>query len=131
MASPDQERLDAISESVVRMIKRQDELESRVRQLESAAVFKVAPQATSPPQPPPLPKPEFAAQPGSSGFLGLGPPALPIVTPPTPPPFQAIGLDAPPPAPEAAPKFEAQPHLKTQPHLETQVGLNWINRIAV
>jgi uncharacterized membrane protein len=149
MASPDQERLDAISESVVRMIKRQDELESRVRQLESAALLKAAPQAaTSGPSvqlahPPPLPKPEFAAQPGSSGSLGLGPQATPAVTPPSPSPIplptQADAIAAPPsgaappPMPPLvdAPRLEAKPRLKTQPELETQVGLNWINRIAV
>jgi hypothetical protein len=135
MASPDQERLDALSESVVRMIRRQEELESRVGQLESAAALKAAAKAAEPWQPgslahpPPLPKfetAEFGARPG------FGPPALPTVTPSRPSPVpsatQAESMAAP---PVPAPQLETQPHLKTQPHLETQVGLNWVNRIAV
>jgi hypothetical protein len=49
MTPPDQERLDGISESLVRLLRRQDELESRVRQLESTAAVKAAPQATAGP----------------------------------------------------------------------------------
>src|SRR5580704_4072371 len=134
MSSPDQEHLDAISGSLIRLQRRQDELESRVRQLESA--LRVSTQAASPAVPPPLPGADFAAQPGSPG-----PPTLPTITPPAPSPIYVdIGADihadigaesttAPPPMP--AMQMEVQPHLKTQPELETQVGLNWINRVAV
>ena len=129
MASPDQERLDAISESVVRMIKRQDELESRVRHLEYTALLKAAPQAAAalgqPAQPPPLPKSEFAAQPE------FGPPPIPPAAPTSPLPIGAEAVAAPPSASVPAGQLETQPLLDARSELETKVGLNWINRIAV
>jgi len=68
MSSPDQERLDAISEALARLLTRQDEIEERLRRLESR-------------QPPPVPKavppPLPVARP-----VHIGPP--PIAAPPLP-----------------------------------------------
>ena len=102
MRTPEQERLDAISEALARLIKRQDDLEARFRQIEAMAGFKTAapppaaepiapPVAAMPPRPPPLPPP--------------GPPPAAVQQPPPPPP--------------------------PEPAHETQLGLNWINHIAV
>ena len=85
MTPPDQERLDAISEALARLLRHQDDLESRLQRLESAAGFEDQWTAPSPVHPPPLPHAE----------------ALP-------PPV--VVLPAPPPMPEPVPT----PALETQ-----------------
>jgi uncharacterized membrane protein len=101
---PEDERLEAISEALARLLRRQDErqqeIEARFARIEAAlGIHAVAPPvvATPPPIPPPLPLP------------------MPEVPPP------AIRYQPPPPSPPPPP---------TQ-GLETRIGLNWINIIGV
>lgn len=104
---PDDERLEAISEALARLIRRQDErqqeIEARFARLESAlGIRPVAPPVVAPPvvhapvvsAPPPMPPPMQEA----------APPPMPAAQPPLPPPPQA---------------------------LESRIGLNWINIIGV
>jgi Predicted membrane protein (DUF2339) len=57
MSSPEQERLDAISESLLRLLKRQDELEARLRRLEGDENHRENPPRTPPPVPVARPAP--------------------------------------------------------------------------
>lgn len=68
MSSPDQERLEAIAETLVRILKRQDELDARLRRLEAGEAPPV-----HQPAPPPLPA---ATRPA------LAPPIVAFVAPP-------------------------------------------------
>ena len=108
MSTPDQERLAAIEEALSRILRRQDELEGRFRQLEWTSGYKTQP--APPVSPPPEPKP----RPAEAPVAHPGPPPLP-----PPLPARPAGLASLPPPPAS------------QPALETQVGLNWVNRIAV
>jgi uncharacterized membrane protein len=100
---PEDERLEAISEALARMLRRQDErqqeIEARFARIEAAlGIHAVAsPVATPPPIPPPLPLP------------------MPEVAPP-PIQYQPPMLPTPPPP---------------APGIETRIGLNWINIIGV
>jgi uncharacterized membrane protein len=105
---PEDERLEAISEALARLIRRQDELEARFMRMEAGAgVQPVSPPVVSPivsgPPPIPPPLPEFVPPPISF----------------QPPPFVAPEPQPPPPAPMPGPA------------LETRIGLNWINIIGV
>src|ERR1700735_2576027 len=114
MPSPENDRMEALSEANVRLLKRVDQIEARLAQLErlqpSAAVAGF-PQA-EPPE------------------ITQAPPPLPVSTAPevqTPAPEPWIG--------DAVPAFAlaAEPAIATatpQP-LETRMGLTWINRIGV
>ena len=62
MSLPDEQRLDALREALVRVIKRQDELEERLRKLERVA----NPEPIPVPKPPPLPEPVNRPQPTHS-----------------------------------------------------------------
>src|SRR5690242_21914339 len=101
MSSPDQERMDTISDALARMIKRQQELESRIQLLELMSGFKTpAPQS---PAPAPAPKPPPMV-------------ATPIVaTPPQAPPSPS----EPPPMPVFAHQPPPIPIPQPEPHLET------------
>jgi uncharacterized membrane protein len=98
---PDDERLEAISEALARLIRRQDEqqqeIEARFARLEAALRIQAA--APVLPTPPPIPTP--AAPPIQ---LEHSPPPLPAAMPPPPLP---------------------------PPDLEARIGLNWINIIGV
>lgn len=107
---PDDERLEAISEALARLIRRQDErqqeIETRFARIEAAlGIHAAAPPivATPPPMPPPLPP-----------QLQMPRPEVP------PPPIQYVPRNEPP----------AAPPLPT-PGLEARIGLNWINIIGV
>src|SRR5579863_5169818 len=72
MPSPDSERLDALSEAFVRLLKRVDQMEERLARMDPAAAPVAAPvlPLRPPPLPPPLPPPI--------------PPSLPHPPPPKP-----------------------------------------------
>jgi uncharacterized membrane protein len=98
---PEDERLEAISEALARLLRRQDEIETRFARMEAAMGIHTAlpPVPSTPPQmPPPIP------QSAPSAIL-YQPPPFPNTEPP------------PPPIPS--------------PALETRIGLNWINIIGV
>jgi uncharacterized membrane protein len=57
---PEDERLEAISEALVRLLRRQDEIENRFARMEAAMGIRAVPPpvvSTPPPMPPPLPPP--------------------------------------------------------------------------
>lgn len=104
MPSPEQERLESLTESIVQLIRRQNDLEQRLALLEGQ-------------RPPPQPQPSTAAARET---------ALPPITAPRP-------LDAPAPGPPAAATSPATPLAQTTGTvaLETKVGLTLINRVGV
>jgi uncharacterized membrane protein len=113
-ASPERERMDAISGALGRLAKRQDEivqrqeeLDQRLLRIESAVGL-----AASPP-PATVPKPEPAAT------------TLPL--PLTPPPLPRT----PPPLPQEIPSVSPDVNTSLEPALETTFGLGWLNRVAV
>lgn len=100
---PDDERLEAISEVLAKLLRRQDEMETRLLRMEATAGIHPAAPPIIPSRPPAPP----------SVSAGMSPPPLPppMMTPPVssqPPPFA-----------------------KPAPALETRIGLNWINIIGV
>jgi uncharacterized membrane protein len=112
---PDDERIEAISEALARLIRRQDEyqeqIDARFARIEAAMGLHAAPPpVVSPPAPQPPPIPSFM------------PSSMPSITPSTtaPPPL---------PDPEPAPPlpFVSEPAAA----LETRIGLNWINIAGV
>ncbi len=135
MTPPDQERLDAMSEALARLVREQRELESRIRFLESQAGF--VPQRINEARqhgalsavPPPLT--DHSPQPAINE-------ARPSESAPSPPPLHD---HSPQPAIKearqhgarstAADEAHSAPPPLPEPELETQVGLTWINRIAV
>lgn len=106
---PEDERLEAISEALARLIRRQDErqqeIDARFARIEAALGIHAVTSpvvATAPPMPPPIPPPVREA----------APPPIQYQPPPMPP------VEAPrPPLPS--------------PGLEARIGLNWINIIGV
>src|SRR5271154_2946051 len=105
---PEDERLEAISEALARLLRRQDdrqeEIEARFARIEAALGIHATPPpaiATPPPIPPPVPP--------------TVPPPIQYHSPPMPTPATT---DAPSPPPLAVPA------------LETRIGLNWINIIG-
>src|SRR5579864_5707860 len=107
--------MDALSDAIVRLLRRQDETDRRLARIEGALGVGAAPPQPSEPEqaPPPV---EIAAEPGQTG-----PPALDQATlvPATP------ALETPPPLPPPRPPEPDQPR-----EFETQVGLTWISRIG-
>jgi uncharacterized membrane protein len=106
---PEDERLEAISEALARLLRRQDErqqeIDARFARIEAALGIHAAPPpvvSTPPPIPPPLP-----------ASVPYQPPPMPMATP----------RSQPPPPPPVAPL--------PQPGLEARIGLNWINIIGV
>ncbi|MGA3202644.1 MAG: hypothetical protein ABSF12_09130 [Bryobacteraceae bacterium] len=101
---PDDERLEAISEALARLLRRQDEyqqqVDGRFARLEAAAGISSAPRVVSTPAPKPPPIP--------STTTSAAPPPIP---------FQEA---TPPPA--SVPKPAAV--------LETRIGLNWFNIVG-
>src|SRR5580704_2321431 len=101
---PDDERLEAISEALARLIRRQDErqqeMETRFARIEAAlGIHAVAAPVVA--TPPPIPAP-------------------------APPPIE----NQPPPVPSYEPPPVASPP-PPSPGLEAKIGLNWINIIGV
>jgi uncharacterized membrane protein len=108
---PEDERLEAISEALARLIRRQDErqqeIDARFSRIEAAlGIHATAPPVVSTPPPMPPPVPVFAPTP-----VHYEPPPVPLYEAPLPPPV-----------PAAAPPA---------PGLEARIGLNWINIIGV
>ncbi len=117
MPAGDSERMDALTEAIVRLLRRVDQMDARLANLERGQAVvasserpQTAPQV-SPVAPPPLSPPPASAEPE-------GP--LPSEEPGTvsPVPTFALNADSP-----------AEP--REQPRLETRLGLTWINRIGV
>ncbi len=111
---PEDERLEAISEALARLIRRQDErqqeLDARFARIEAALGMHAVAQpivAAPPPIPPTAPSVPPPIQ--------YQPPPEPIYQPPPPPP--------PPPLPA--------PPVPSRQALESRIGLNWINIIGV
>ena len=101
--------MDALTQANLRLLKRLDELESRLARLEGRAA---APVAGSPPDTTPeAPRQEQPWEPA--------PPPTPVETLPDIPPERSFAPAAPPAAP--APRH---------PSVETSLGLNWLNRIG-
>jgi hypothetical protein len=101
MADPHWERMDALSGAIARLLKRIDEIDSRLLRIEAELRLERAPT----PEPPVVeesPAPELPAS---------EPP------PPQPPPSKPEPVDA---APPPSPK----------PQLETRIGLAWANRVG-
>src|SRR5882724_2384769 len=113
MTPSEQERIDVISKALAHMLRRQEELESRIRFLESTSGFKApAParspfpaEATHPHTPPPLPTP-VVVQRAEQGAEHPAPPPLPPTVPPSIGELIPVGV----------------PPVAETPELETQVG---------
>ena len=101
-ASPDRERMDAISGALARMVQRQNELDQRLLRIEAAAGLAPAP-------PPATAEPEPVA-------AAIEPPPLPRT---------------PPPLPQEIPWVPPDLNRASEPALETTFGLGWLNRVAV
>ncbi|MCL4401314.1 MAG: DUF2339 domain-containing protein [Acidobacteria bacterium] len=106
MDSRDQERMDALTEAILRQRKRQDEVERRLARIEEALGLKPAPEPAAAPGIPPAPE---AAAPPQPAFETPVDAAQPPVTEPP-----AATVQTPP-----------------RPAFETRIGLTWINRIGV
>ena len=109
-ASPDRERMDAISGALARMVQRQDQLAQRLLRIEAAVGLAAAQPLTTTPESEPASKP------------AIGPPPLPLR--PSPP-------RTPPPLPQAIPWISPEVNAAPEPTLETTFGLGWLNRVAV
>jgi uncharacterized membrane protein len=99
---PEDERLDAISEALARLLRRQDEIESRFARMEAAMGIRTSP-------------------PPAVSHVSVSPPPIPPPLPASPPPIQSQPYQAAVPPPPPVPS----------PALETRIGLNWINIIGV
>lgn len=119
MSSPNEQRMDALTEAIVRLLKRVDQLESRLARLEGVQPVAdsqpleetVGPQRPSP-TPPPLPQRSAPIE-EPARVSGPQTPAIPSA----------------PPAPSTRPDVPAEAPETQQ--LETWMGLTWINRIGV
>ena len=101
MPSEEQERMDALSEAILRLLKRQEQTERRLARIETAlGIFDAAPQVEQPRQP------EMQAP-------------APAEPPAVPPPTQAV---------EPVQRTAAESDRPRE--FETQVGLTWISRIG-
>lgn len=115
MPNPEQERMDALSEAIRRVLRRMDAIETRLTHLEAASWAGELPkkEPIPPPAPPPLVQLETPpVEPPPVEIPAAEPPAPPL-TPVMPPPQETV---PPEPAPQA---------------FETRMGLTWINRIGV
>jgi uncharacterized membrane protein len=115
MHSDEQERMDALSGAIVRLLRRQDDTDRRLAHIETALGITAAvppvvrqPEPAPPAEPPQEPPPPVAAEPPT---VAEQPAPLPSTDQPAPlPPLAA--------APDRPREFE------------TQVGLTWISRIG-
>ncbi|MEO7650270.1 MAG: DUF2339 domain-containing protein, partial [Bryobacteraceae bacterium] len=112
MPSPDtqhlelQQRMNALSEAIIRLLRRQEETDARLQAIENA-----------------------------TGVARAPAPVAPVLVPVSPvaaaPPFEPESLQ-PPFIPTPPPEMEREmPVAPGPPQLETTVGLTWINRIGV
>jgi uncharacterized membrane protein len=115
MPGPENDRMEALSEAIVRLLKRVDQTEARLAQLERLLPAGVVPHAEPP---------VIAVAPPTL------PPPLPVTVEPgvqTPTPEPAVG--------EAIPAFartaETVAETAVPQPLETRMGLTWLNRIGV
>jgi uncharacterized membrane protein len=113
MSSPEGERIEALTEAMVRLLKRVEQLEARLAHLE--------------PQ-----QPESAA----AEPIRTAPPVSPAVPPPLPPPTPAsVRPDVQTPRAQPVPEFAFRSGVPAEApagqQLETRMGLTWINRIGV
>lgn len=111
--------MDALSEALARMLRRQDEFNARLARIEAAlSLTPIAPPAAA--SPPPMPPPPM---PASAPQFAAPPPAQP--------PIESVlnlrpaGPSTPPPLPPQAPSGASEPKA---PHLETNIGLTLLNR---
>jgi uncharacterized membrane protein len=103
-ASPDRERMDAISGALARMVQRQDEFAQRLLRIEAA----VGLAATQP----------------LAIVAESEPAANPVIEPPPLP-------RTPPPLPQEIPRVSPNVSTASEPALEATFGLGWLNRVAV
>lgn len=118
------ERMDAISEALARMIRRQERVEARLDHIERAVGLQAGPAADAP-SPAAKQLPEPSAESENSPDLRPAEEKLPIGSPA--PAFPRV----PPPLPDHAlvQPLTEQPAAR-QPMLETRFGLNWLNRVG-
>jgi len=107
-ASPDRERMDAISGALGRLAKHQDEMVQRQNELDQRLLRIEAAAGLSPATAPATAEPEMEPA-NVAPRLQLTPPPLPR----TPPPLPQADAASP------------------EPELETTFGLGWLNRVAV
>lgn len=100
-ASPDRERMDAISGALARLVQRQEESARQQHQLEQRLLRIEA----------------------AVGLAPAPPPATAVPAPPLP--------RTPPPLPQEIPWLSAEVNVAPEPSLETTFGLGWLNRVAV
>jgi uncharacterized membrane protein len=103
---PEDERLEAISEALARLLRRQDEIEARFARMEAAMGIHTAPQP-------------------AVSSVRSSPPPIPPPSPASPPPIQPQTYQS---QPDQA---AVSPPPVPSPALETRIGLNWINIIGV
>src|SRR5260370_37319152 len=78
MASPDQERMDAISGALARLLERQSNLDARLVRVEAALGLTAAPEPVpARAEPPPLPLPEIRPPPIPEAAPAFAPPSAP------------------------------------------------------
>jgi uncharacterized membrane protein len=111
-ASPDRERMDAISGALGRLVQRQDELARRLARIEAAVGLAPAPPATAPAAAVPVPPLATAFEPDSATAAPYRP-------------------QTPPPLPQEIPWVSPDLNTSPEPALETTFGLGWLNRVAV
>ncbi|MBZ5609169.1 MAG: DUF2339 domain-containing protein [Acidobacteriia bacterium] len=113
MPSGDSERMDALTEAIVRLLKRVEQVEVRLTNLERGQSAVASPERprTAPAVSPAVRPPPASGEPGVQTL-----PQEPGTIPPVP----AFALSA-----------EAPAEPREQPRLETRLGLTWINRIGV
>src|SRR5437868_3992503 len=101
MPTPDQERMDAISDALARLVRRQNQTDERLARIEVALNV------------PPVERAEVRTE-------------IPQPQPPPPPIPEPPQVEA-----EPRPTLPPPPHAAPSRRLETQVGLTWVNRIGV
>ncbi len=116
MSNPDSERMDALTEATVRLLKRVEQLEGRMARLERL-------------------QPEGASAEPVQTLPSQAPPPLPV--PPPLPAFDEVNVETPHVEPAMSNVFSAEQPAEApaepaeREQLETRMGLTWINRIGV
>src|SRR5260370_10178154 len=102
MANPDQERMDALSEAIIRLTKKQEQYDKRLTRVEASLSLQPIvpePRPAPPPQPPPAPLPAVLQRVEATPSVSAG------TQPPEATPTVSAGTQA----------------------LETNIGLKWAN----
>src|SRR5260370_933982 len=105
MANPDQERMDALSEAIIRLLKQQEQFDKRLTRVEASLSLQPIvpePRPAPPPQPPPAPLPAVPQRVEATPSVSAG------TQPPEATPSVSAGTQA----------------------LETNSGLKWANRLG-